>query len=625
MKRLVLGLLSFVLILGCIAMPLQKASAANGSDWEAGNIIGDDVFTDKNSMSIADIQNFLNQKVGTGGYASIPGQCDSNGNLTAEPYSSSTRTQYGANRNPANPKFTCLKDYYEVPKTDPGPGIPASNYGGVPIPAGAISAAGMIWNAAQRYNISPKVLLVTIHKESAGPLTTDDWPFQSQYTYAMGAECPDGPNGANCDSNYAGFSIQISESARLFRYYLDNMQQPWWTHKKPYQVNNILWQVVVKNGQPSNCGGSDVYITNKATAALYTYTPYQPNAAALANLYTTGDYCSAYGNRNFWVIFTDWFGRPNAPPFTASYQSQSPYPVINSGTAVSVFIKFRNSGTAFWKDDISTFPGYSPVHLAATFPINRGSAFKASNWPNGSRPTGFISAVYNSDGSLDTVPSHQHTVQPGQTGEFRFTVYADPSIPGGVYREYFQPVVEGASGYSWNMGGWAYLDIGVHKPTYSASYRTESTSPTPLSLPKGGSGSMTFDLKNIGKDAWLDDQSVTPGRLPVHFATSWPINRSSVFSSTWPNGARPTYSFSRVYDTGWNGETSCVGVSVACLASTQHTVQVNQFAEFNVPITIPANALAGTYQEHFEPIVEGAPGYSWNMGLSVWLPVTVTP
>ena len=34
---------------------------------------------------------------------------------------------------------------------------------------------------------------------------------------------------------------------------------------------------------------SDVFIQSKANAALYTYTPYQPNAAALNNMYSTGD------------------------------------------------------------------------------------------------------------------------------------------------------------------------------------------------------------------------------------------------------------------------------------------------------------------------------------------------
>lgn len=281
----------------------NKAVAVTASDWKAGRIIDDAVFTDKNAMSVEQIQAFLNSKVGTGGYDSVPGQCDTSGARNAQPYSNSTRAQYAASLGRPT-TFTCLKNYYEVPKVNPGPGIPASNYGGAPIPAGARSAAQLIWDAAQRYNISPKVLLVTIQKESAGPLTTDDWPFQKQFTYAMGAHCPDsGPGGAaNCDENYAGFSIQISESAELKRYYLDNMDQSWWPYKK-LGNNNILYQ----NSRPE-CGSSIVNITTRATAALYTYTPYQPNQAALINMYSTGDACSAYGNRNFWRIFNDWFG-----------------------------------------------------------------------------------------------------------------------------------------------------------------------------------------------------------------------------------------------------------------------------------------------------------------------------
>ena len=300
-----------VSLLGTALFTSTPAAAVNGSDWKAGRIIDDSVFTDKNSMSVNDIQTFLNQKVGTGGsvYAT-PGFCDSQGTRTSE-FGGGTRAQYGTSVGHPAP-FTCLKDYYEVPKTEPGPEIPASNYGGVAIPSGAVSAAQLIWDAAQRSNISPKVLLVMIQKESAGPLTTDDWPFQSQYKYALGAYCPDSRDGPKCNANYAGFSIQIAESAALLRYYLDSMQQPWWSNKKPYQTNNILWQTIYDgDGNLTNCGGSDVYIETMATAALYTYTPYQPNAAALtnANMYGTGDYCSAYGNRNFWRIFNDWFGK----------------------------------------------------------------------------------------------------------------------------------------------------------------------------------------------------------------------------------------------------------------------------------------------------------------------------
>jgi hypothetical protein len=51
-----------------------------------------------------------------------------------------------------------------------------------------------------------------------------------------------------------------------------------------------------------------VYIQNQATANLYYYTPYQPNAASLRAGYGEGDGCSTYGNRNFYQYFNDWFG-----------------------------------------------------------------------------------------------------------------------------------------------------------------------------------------------------------------------------------------------------------------------------------------------------------------------------
>ena len=287
-----------ILLFALATLPIffsQTVGAVNASDWKAGNIIDDYIFTDKTSMSVDQIQSFLNMKMPI---------CDTNGDKIYN--STQTRAQYYAGTANAAP-WTCLRDYYEVPKTDPGPNMPENNFGGKPIPAGAKSAAQLIWDAAQKYNISPKVLLVKIGTESAGPLTSDDWPFLWQYKYAMGSHCPDsGPNGsANCDSNYAGFSIQMDSAASLLRWYLDSMTQPWWPYKKPYQTNNILWNIT-----QSGCGGSDVFVENKATAALYTYTPYQPNQAALNNMYGTGDGCSAYGNRNFWRVFNDWFGDP---------------------------------------------------------------------------------------------------------------------------------------------------------------------------------------------------------------------------------------------------------------------------------------------------------------------------
>lgn len=200
-------------------------------------------------------------------------------------------------------------------------------------------------------------------------------------------------------------------------------------------------------------------------------------------------------------------------------------------------------------------------------------------------------------------------MQPGQTAEFQFTIYANPNIPGGVYREYFQPIIEGAPGYSWNMGGGVYLDIGVNKPQYKAAYYSQSSYPT---IARGSSGTATFKFKNTGTAPWLDDTDVTSNRQPVHLATGWPINRISTFNGSWPSVNRPNLTFSKVYQA--DGTT---------LSSAQHTVQPGQIGEFTFQLTVPASAATGFYQEHFQPIAEGAPGYSWNMGADVWLGVTV--
>ena len=101
--------------------------------------------------------------------------------------------------------------------------------------------------------------------------------------------------------------------------------------------NNVIqWDV------PLSCGTSTVYIQNQATANLYIYTPYQPNKAALDAGYGTGNSCSAYGNRNFFNWFTDWFGStyvlnrdPDAParPGHAVPQSKTTPTMLRSPLA----------------------------------------------------------------------------------------------------------------------------------------------------------------------------------------------------------------------------------------------------------------------------------------------------
>ncbi len=264
---------SFIVAIGFLVAGQGTISAISGSDWRAGRIIDDSVFTNKSTMNTGDIQNFLNSKVPV---------CDTNGTGY---YNGVRRSQVSAS-NPA--PYTCLKDYQENTSTH------ENNLSGRAVPAGAKSAAQIIYEAAQTHNINPQVLLVMLQKEQA--LVTDDWPWTIQYRSAMGYGCPD---TAPCDDQYYGFYNQVNNAAQQFNYYAANPNS---FRHKAFQNNNVLYN------PNSACGSSTVFIQSQATAGLYNYTPYQPNQAALNNLYGTGDSCSAYGNRNFWRLFNDWFG-----------------------------------------------------------------------------------------------------------------------------------------------------------------------------------------------------------------------------------------------------------------------------------------------------------------------------
>lgn len=235
--------------------PAETAVAANPGDFTAGNIIADSVFFDPALMSATQVQQFLSSQV--------------------------TDCRSG---------YTCLKDFRET-TTSRAADSYCRAYTGV----ANQSSADIIWNVGQACGINPQVLLVLLQKEQS--LVTDTWPTPSQYRIATGYGCPD---TAPCDAQFYGFFNQVYKAARQFRVY-----QTW-----PEDFNFRPGPAAIGFNPNGSCGASTVYIENQATAGLYNYTPYQPNAAAIGNLYGTGDGCSSYGNRNFWRLFTDWFGDP---------------------------------------------------------------------------------------------------------------------------------------------------------------------------------------------------------------------------------------------------------------------------------------------------------------------------
>lgn len=258
-------LVAIVFVPVALTMGTTPAVAATGSDFKPGNIISDANFFNGTAMSEAEIQSWMS--------------------------SQNSGCQSG---------YTCLPNYTQTTFTRAADAMCNSYTGGT-----NETSARIIAKVAQACNISPRVLLVTLQKEQS--LVTSTAPSDGRYGAAMGFACPD---TAACDAQYFGFYNQVYKSAWQFKRYANPAgTSQFFTWYPVGQTSNVRFS------PDSNCGTSPVYIENQATAGLYYYTPYQPNAAALSNLYGTGDGCSAYGNRNFWRLYTDWFGSTtDAPP-----------------------------------------------------------------------------------------------------------------------------------------------------------------------------------------------------------------------------------------------------------------------------------------------------------------------
>jgi hypothetical protein len=235
------------------------ASAITGAGFNPGYIISDPVFFNSASMTQAQIQTFL---------VNEEGGCT------------------GANNEP------CMDDYHT-----PTPALAATSggqCGAYPGSAGELASA-MIYNVSQACGINPQVLIVTLQKEEG--LITAAAPSEGAYHIAMGYGCPD---SSACDTNYYGLFNQIYNAAWQFKEYT----------LFPTHFNFRVGEHAIAYSTNAACGAPVINIQSQATANLYNYTPYQPDAAALANLTGDGDVCSSYGNRNFWVYFSDWFGSP---------------------------------------------------------------------------------------------------------------------------------------------------------------------------------------------------------------------------------------------------------------------------------------------------------------------------
>ncbi len=456
-KKLIKVLLPLLIAGAALTLGPGHARAA----FDPGRIIDDSLFTNGSSMSEANIQDWLVSKNST---------CLKNA-TSAEPFYDTSQ--------PNNVRY--------------GADVPVSR---------------VIWKTAQQFGINAQVILVTLQKEQ-GLITRTSCPA-STTSWAMGMGCPDSSPG--CDSRYEGFSRQVWEGTKLLRncFYQD---VGWYCGYIPFATNRVYFN------PNAGCGYSDVYISNRATATLYNYTPYQPNAAALATRYGTGDSCSAYGNRNFHNFYEDWFGPPVGENWTWFVDSQSgPNVAVRSGQRAVVTLRARNSGTTTW-----TNGGANPVKLGTVGPRDRASQFWTDGWsgnpglPN-SRPATL----------------REGAVGPGQIGTFSFEIQAPYVSSPTTYTEAFSLVAENKI---WLNDPGFQLSITVSPPgSNTASVSSISYNPN---IESDQPGLVTVKMVNTGDDAWYRG-----GQFPVKIGTAQPHDHSGTFydgGSSWFANNRAAY------------------------------------------------------------------------------------
>lgn len=236
------------------------AHAADLTKFDPGNIITDAVLYAAGRMNAKQVQEFLDSR--------------------------NPKCLPGADGTP------CLKDFRANTVTKKADDRCPGGYKG----ARKERASTIIAKVAQGCGINPQVLLVILQKEQGLVNGSAAGLYVNRYMAATGYACPD---SSGCNPKYRGFFNQVYMAAwRLKDYALNPKAFNRWgggTFEIPYSPK-------------PECGTAPVTMKNQATASLYNYTPYQPNAAALAAGYAKGDECSAYGNRNFYNYFTDWFG-----------------------------------------------------------------------------------------------------------------------------------------------------------------------------------------------------------------------------------------------------------------------------------------------------------------------------
>ena len=273
-------------------------TAVASTGFDAGYIISDGVFFNSGAMSQSAIQSFIAGK-----------------STACVDYTSGST------------KYTCLKNYKASSTTR----LADQNCSGISGRSNEL-ASTIIYRVARACDINPQVLLVTLQKEQ-GFITGGARP-SSIYRKAMGYGCPD---TADCNAKYYGLFNQVYGAA--------------WQLQQYGVSNNFAFKAgrtsAIQYHPNASCKTKTVTVRNEATAALYNYTPYTPNTAALNAGTGIGDKCSSYGNRNFYNYFKSWFGTPGNLIKNAGFEASKGTSYWTKGTTGGItFVASASAGYA---------------------------------------------------------------------------------------------------------------------------------------------------------------------------------------------------------------------------------------------------------------------------------------
>ncbi len=318
MKKIISNLVLVSLVIGFF-LP-QKSQAVIDPNFNPNNIISDNLLLDANSMTLEEIQKFLEDWKSYLAYYK-------------------TENTYGDNKTAAEIIYDAAVNNYNCENV---------NLSDNP------SEDEKEAKCKKIKTINPKFLLVLLQKEQS--LIEDKNPNQRQLNWATGYGCPD---GSSCNPYWEGFGKQINSAALQFWWYMKNPESYNYKIGNTYDFNNPYGTIETKNVRVS--------IENKATAALYNYTPHVFN-----------------GNYNVFKLFKKYF-----PPKT--------YP---NGT----LLRAKGEGGVWLIEDGKKRPFLSKSALVSRFDTNKiievensdlnayvkGSPIKFSNYSLVRSPRGTI-------------------------------------------------------------------------------------------------------------------------------------------------------------------------------------------------------------------------------------------